>query len=497
MIMKKKIVSMLGFAIAAGAFLSSPEPVLAAKNNKPMNVLFLVADDMNSLVLGDTNRYTGKVIAPNLKKLAQDGVNFKYAYAAAPVCSPSRTAFFSGVAPWKSGIYNNAQNIGNSEPLNNDKVLSLAGMFKKSGYATFKYGKITHGWDQKEHWDDDVGHKRDKAPPGAPLAKLSGGEQDWGPIHLTEEQMNDTGGADKAIAQLEKKHDKPFFLCYGSFNPHMPWYVPQKYFDMYPLNKIVLPELKEDDLDDLPPLAKAVSDGIGSFADKVIESGKHKEAVQAYLATTTYADTQMGRVLDALEKSPYKDNTIVVFLTDNGFHLGEKHHWQKTTLWEEGTHIMLMFRAPGVTKAGGVSERFVSLLDIYPTLAELCGLTPPAYLDGRSLVPLLKNPKAPWESTAITGLCTKGKQEGVAFISIRHELGRYTRYGADQEEYYDSNKDPHEWTNQIDYPEYAATVKRLRTLVPSFEVAAKPIPSALTEERREAQKEKKKDKKKK
>jgi arylsulfatase A-like enzyme len=456
-----------------------------------MNVLFLVADDLNSWMLEDADRYAGKVIAPNLKKLAHSGVNFTRAYTAAPVCSPSRTAFFSGVAPWKSGIYNNAQTISKSEALNQDAVLSLAGLFKKSGYDTFSYGKITHGWDQKEHWNDHVGHKRDPAPPGAPLAKLSGGEQDWGPIHITEEQMNDTRGADKAIAVLKKHHEKPFFLAFGSFNPHMPWYVPQKYFDMYPLDQIVLPELKEDDLDDLPPLAKAVSDGIGSFADKVIKSGKHKEAVQAYLATTTYVDTQIGRVLDALENSPYKDNTIVVFLTDHGLHLGEKHHWQKTTLWEEGTHTLLMFRAPGVTTAGGVSERFVSLMDIYPTVAELCGLTPPAYIAGRSLVPLLKDPQAPWETTAITGLCTKGKQVGLAFISIRHELGRYTRYGSDQEEFYDTTKDPHEWTNQIDNPKYATTVEKFRALVPSFEEAAKPLPSALNPERRESQKEKK------
>lgn len=460
--------------------------------DEQMNVLFLVADDLNSWMLEDADRYAGKVIAPNLKKLAGSGVNFKRAYTAAPVCSPSRTAFFSGIAPWKSGIYNNAQTINKSEPLNQDTVLSLAGLFKKSGYDTFGYGKITHGWDQKAHWNEHVGHKRDPAPPGSPLAKLSGGEQDWGPIHLTEEQMNDTRGADKAIAVLEKQHDKPFFLAYGSFNPHMPWYVPQKYFDMYPLDQIVLPKLKEDDLDDLPPLAKAVSDGIGSFADKVIKSGKHKEAVQAYLATTTYVDTQIGRVLHALDNSPHKDNTIVVFLTDHGLHLGEKLHWQKTTLWEEGTHTLLMFRVPGVTKAGGVSERCVSLMDIYPTLAELSGLTPPAYIDGRSLVPLLKNPQAPWESTAITGLCTKGKQEGVAYVSIRHELGRYTRYGAEEEEFYDTTKDPHEWTNQIDNPTYATTIKKLRAMVPGLEEAAQPLPSALTIERTETRKGKKK-----
>ena len=461
-----------------------------------MNVLMLIADDMNSWLLEDPARYTGKVIAPKLNALRESGVNFKYAYAPAPVCSPSRTAFFSGVAPWKSGIYNNAQAINKSDALKRDGVLSLAGLFKKGGYSTFGYGKITHGWDQKEHWDDHVGHKRDPAPPGHPLAGFSGGEQDWGPTHLSEEQMNDTGGADKAIAVLKKQHDKPFFLAYGAHKPHMPWYVPKKYFDMYPLDQIILPELKEDDLDDLPPLAKAVSDGIGSFADKVIQAGKHKEAVQAYLATTTYVDTQIGRVLDALDKSPYKDNTIVVFLTDNGFHLGEKHHWQKTTLWEEGTHVLLMFRVPGVTKSGSVCERFVSLLDIYPTLAELCGLELPAYVDGRSLVPLLKDPKAPWESTAITGLCDKRKTD-LADISIRHELGRYTRYGPDQEEFYDTTKDPHEWTNQIANPEYAATVNKLRALVPSFKETAQPLPTVLTPERREAKKEKTNDKTKK
>lgn len=473
--------------------------VARSNADEPMNVLFLVADDLNSWVLEDADRYAGKVIAPNLKKLAASGVNFKSAYTAAPVCSPSRTAFFSGVAPWKSGIYNNAQAISKSQALKQDGVLSLAGLFKQSGYNTFGYGKITHGWDQKEHWNEHVGHKRDPAPPGAPLAKLSGGEQDWGVIHLAEEQMNDTGGADKAIAILNKKHDKPFFLAYGSFNPHMPWYVPKKYFDMYPLDQIILPELKEGDLDDLPPLAKAVSDGIGGFADKVIKSGKHKEAVQAYLATITYVDIQIGRVLDALDNSPYKDNTIVVFLTDHGLHLGEKIHWQKTTLWEEGTHTLLMFRAPGVTKAGGVSERFVSLMDIYPTLAELTGLTPSAHIDGRSLVPLLKDPHAPWESTAITGLCTKGKQEGDAYISIRNELGRYTRYGAKEEEFYDTTQDPHEWTNQIDNPKYIATVKKLRGLVPSHQEIAHPLPSALTQERKETrqeQKQKKTDKQK-
>jgi arylsulfatase A-like enzyme len=189
----------------------------------------------------------------------------------------------------------------------------------------------------------------------------------------------------------------------------------------------------------------------------------------------------MGRVLDALEESPYRDNTIVVFLTDHGFHLGEKHHWQKATLWEEATHCLLMFRVPGMTRAGGVSQRFVSLQDIYPTLAELCGLEPPAYLDGRSLVPLLKDPNAEWESTAITGLTSKGGP-WFAYISIRSETGRYIRYGSGQEEFYDTSQDPHEWTNRIDHPEFSQTIEMLRAAVPSLSEMATPLPSALKED---------------
>ncbi|HYW80600.1 MAG TPA: sulfatase-like hydrolase/transferase, partial [Thermoguttaceae bacterium] len=345
------------------------------------------------------------------------------------------------------------------------------------------YGKITHRWDQREHWDEKIGHRRDPAPPGAPLTPVGRGEQDWGPIHLAEEEMNDTLDANYAIKQLQAKHDKPFFLACGTFNPHMPWYVPKKYFDMFPLDEVTTPELLEHDLEDVPPLGQELTAGKSKFVDQVMEHGLHKQAVQAYLATTAYADAQMGRVLDALEQSPYRDNTIVVFLTDNGFHLGEKHHWQKATLWEEATHILLMFRVPGVTDAeGAVCRRYVSLLDIYPTLAELCGLEPPDYLDGRSLVPLLGNPEAPWESTAITGLTSKGGP-WYPYISIRNETGRYIRYKDGQEEFYDTNKDPHQWTNMIDHPEYAPVINKMRAAIPSSSDAATPLPEVLSNPR--------------
>mgnify|MGYP001814833076 FL=1 len=447
----------------------------ADAEDQPMNVLMLVADDLNSWMLNEPHRYPGKVIAPNLRKLAARGVIFTRAYTAAPVCSPSRTAFFSGVAPWNSGHYHNTPGTSSSVPLNS--ALSLAGAFKQAGYSTSGYGKITHGWDQRENWDVKLGHKRDPAPPGAPLTSVGRGEQDWGPIHLTESEMNDTMNADAAIAMLQEKHDKPFFIAFGTFNPHMPWYVPKKYFDMFPLENLPTPELLPGDLDDVPPLGRELTQGKGKFVDAVLEHGLHKEAVQAYLATTAYVDTQMGRVLDALESSSHKDNTIVVFLTDHGFHLGEKHHWQKATLWEEATHVLLTVRVPGITSAGGISKRFVSLLDLYPTLSELCGLKAATTLDGRSLVPLLKDPDANWQSTAITGLTSKGGPAWKPYISIRTDAGRYTRYQDGEEEFYDTTVDPHEWTNQVANPRFADTINGLRGIVPSLTDMATPLPN--------------------
>ena len=457
--------------------IAAPTSAKELPKQRKMNVLFLVSDDLNSWLLEDPNRYPGKVVAPNLTKLAEGGVNFTYAYTASPVCSPSRTAFFSGVAPWKSGHYHNTPGASTSKPLKN--ALSLAGFFKRAGYATAAYGKITHGWDQKEHWDEKIGHKRDPAPPGAPLTSVGRGEQDWGPIHLAEESMNDTLNANHAIKQLQKKHDKPFFIACGLFNPHMPWYVPKKYFDMFPLDKVTTPKLLKNDLDDIPPLGVDLTHRKGVYVDRVLKAGLHKQGVQAYLATTAYADAQIGRVLDALDKSPYRNNTIVVFLTDHGFHLGEKHHWQKATLWEEATHSLLMFRVPGVTPAAGaVCQRFVSLLDIYPTLADLCGLKPPSHLDGRSLAPLLKDPKAEWKSTAITGLTSKSGPWS-PYISIRNEMGRYLRYKKGQEEFYDTRKDPREWTNLIKDPEYARAIEAMRGAIPSPSGMAAPLPGLL------------------
>lgn len=467
-VMMKKLTVAPILAVFAVIMLCAQIHANDASQANRMNVLFLVVDDLNTWLLGDTNRYADKVVAPNIQRLADSGVIFSRAYTASPFCSPSRTALLSGVSPWKSGVYQNGQITSESIALQN--ATSLAKLFNKAGYYTASYGKVGHGWDVRADWDDRIPHKRDPVPPNAPLTPVGRGEQDWGPTHLREEEMRDTMYADAAIKQLQRKHDKPFLIACGLFHPHMPWYVPQKYFDMFPLDEVTTPEIMENDLDDVPPLGRALTARKSKFVEQVLEHGLHKQGVRGYLATTAYADAQIGRVLDALDKSSYRDNTIVVFMTDHGFHLGEKSHWQKGTLWEEATHCLLMFRVPGLTKAGGKSGRFVSLQDIYPTLTELCGIEPPSYIDGRSLVPLLKQPDAEWKSMAISALYDR-------YISIRTEGFRYIRYLDDQEEFYNCAKDPHEWTNQIGNPEYATEIKTLRASVPTLSEMSPPMPS--------------------
>ncbi|MEM6917232.1 MAG: sulfatase-like hydrolase/transferase, partial [Verrucomicrobiota bacterium] len=287
------------------------------------NVLLLIADDLNTWILEDPDRYAGKVVAPNLQKLGESGVVFRNAYCASPFCVPSRSAMWSGVSPHKSGVYHNQTDISASEPLKS--AVSLFKTFQQAGYYTAGFGKITHGWSD-DGFDEKVNHKRDPRPPGAPIQSVGGGEQDWGTIHLSEEEMNDTQSADRAIAALKQEHEKPFFIVCGTFNPHMAWFVPQKYYDMFPLEEVEVPPLNPDDFNDIPPLADAVVGKKRNFTNAVLEAGLHKSAVQAYLATTAYVDAQHGRVLDALESSPYRDNTIVIFISDHGFHLAEKDH---------------------------------------------------------------------------------------------------------------------------------------------------------------------------
>lgn len=434
------------------------------------NVLFLVVDDLNTWLLSNPNRYTGKVIAPNIVGLAESGVNFTQCFTSSPVCSPSRTAMLSGVVPWKSGVYENGIDVDESPALKN--VPSLPKVFQQNGYYMASYGKISHGYDTGIDWDDKINHRRDPYPPNAPLngwAKRKNGsptQMDWGPTHLSESEMNDTKYAEAAIKQLQKNHTKPFFIACGLFHPHLPWHVPQKYFDMYPIDKIELPPVNQYDLDDVPEIAKGfINNGLRTS----IESHSQvKNAIQGYLASTSYADAQIGRVLDALESSRYKENTIVVLFSDHGFHLGEKQHWTKGTLWEEATNCLLMFNVPGVTKANQLCRRTVTLQDVYPTLIELAGLPKPEHLDGNSLVPLLTESDAPWPYLALTAF--------QSHITVRTDKYRFIRYTNGSSELYDRSEDPNEWVNRTRNDEYKSIKSELSNYLPSQDEMAAAIP---------------------
>jgi arylsulfatase A-like enzyme len=278
-----------------------------------------------------------------------------------------------------------------------------------------------------------------------------------------DDELHDYEVASWAVEELNKKHDKPFFLAPGIFRPHMPWNVPQKYYDMYPLETIQLPPYKADDLDDIPEAGKKMALAMGDWKammEKEYPELEWKKAVRAYLACITYADAMIGRVLDALEKSEYKDNTIVVMWGDHGWHLNEKNHWRKFSLWEEATRAPLIYRVPGVTTAGSVCKRSVDFMNIYPTLAQLCGFEIPKHIEGASIVPLLKNANASWDIPAVT-------THGFKNHAVRTEKWRYIAYANGDEELYDEENDKYEWKNLAGDSNYKDVIKNLKKYLPA------------------------------
>lgn len=464
------------FLLASGFIAPSPNLASAAPpsgqtSEPPMNVLLLIVDDLNTWLLEDPTRYAGKVIAPNIQQLSKQGVLFHNAYTASPVCCPSRTAFLSGVAPWKSGVSRNGVKVGDSEILHD--VDSLFKTFSDEDYWIAKFGKVSHGYDTGVKYDASLNHKRTPPPPGAPLNGIarnaSGGitERDWGATHLEEDQMSDKLLADATIDALKQEHDRPFFISCGLFHPHYPWYVPQKYLDLYPLDEIQSPPVKDQDLNDVPEYGQRLVNL--SWNEKVVENGLAKEAIRGYLASVSFSDFHIGRILNALDESPHRDNTIVVLISDHGFHLGEKQQWTKATLWEEATDSVMMWRVPGVTQPDQICQRPVSLLDLYPTLVDLIGLERPKHLDGHSLLPLLKDVRSPRQQPAIT------VYDG--HMSVRTQDARFIRYWDGTTELYDRTTDPHEWTNQTNHPQFAAIKTKLASLLPAKDEVAQPLPS--------------------
>ncbi len=452
----------------AFAALMAAAPVASAVPTK-QNILFIAIDDMNDWIgclKGHPN-----TITPNLDRLATLGVNFTSAHCAAPLCNPARAALMTGRRPSSTGVYLNSQ------PYHGSKVsagaVTLNQHFKNNGYLTLGCGKIYHGT-QGRFADDQGWHEYGKTSDSfklagpSPMAGAAAQAQfDWGPTETGDEAMHDYQTAEWAAKHLGKQHDQPIFLACGFSKPHLPWYVPKKYFDMHPLDGIQLPIVKEDDLDDVPEIGKKFARASGDHA-RVTKAEAWKKGVQGYLAAITFADAMVGKVLNALEAGPNAKNTTIVLWSDHGWHLGEKSHWRKFTLWERSTRNILMVVAPGVTKAGGVCERPVSMMDVYPTLMDLAGLKAPGVQEGESLLTWLKNPKAPKKTPALTTY-----QFGNH--AVRSERWRYIRYRDASEELYDRDKDPNEWTNLAAKPEMVAVKKELAKWLPMHDEADAPI----------------------
>ncbi len=419
------------------------------------NVLFIAVDDLNDWVscLGGHPQCK----TPNIDRLAAKGLLFTRSHCAAPACNPSRAALMTGVRPFTSGVYHNPQPWRKAMP----DVVTLPQHFMAHGYEAVGSGKIYHGaFPDPASWNDYLEKGGDPKPVPDVLKdphSRAGGIV-WGVLDVENQAMNDYKMGNYAIEYLKRKHDKPFFLACGIFKPHMPWQVPRKYYDMYPLESIQLPKTLATDLDDVPPAGRKIAKPQGDHRT-ILKTDNWKYAVQGYLASIAFADEMVGRVVRALEDSPYADNTIIVLWGDHGWHLGEKQHWRKFALWEEATRAPLMITAPGVTSPNSVCERTVDFMNVYPTLAELCGLPIPEHAEGVSMLPLLKDPAMKWDRPAIT---THGRNNH----AIRSERFRYIHYADGSEELYDHNADPLEWKNLADDPKFADAKAELAKWLP-------------------------------
>lgn len=432
--------------------LSPTQSAQAADAPKKLNVLFIAIDDLNDWVGAFGGNPQAKT--PNIDRLAARGTTFARAYCAAPLCNPSRTALMSGLRPSTSGVYGNDTDW---RPLIAAKQVDTLGQhFLKHGYYVAGAGKIFHGgFPSQQDWQD-YGTKGGGGP--APKGSRGVGGIAFGAVDAEDKDLGDYDTVDYCLTQLKQSHDKPFFLACGLHKPHMPWFVPRKYYDMFPLDQVQLPKVLETDLDDVPAAGVAVAGPQGDHR-QILESGRWKEAVQAYLAAGAYADALIGRLIEGLDQSAYKDNTMIVLWGDHGWHLGEKQHWRKWTLWEEATRAPLLFVVPGMTKPGSRCERTVDFMSIYPTLADLCGLPIPSHVEGSSIRKLLENPAAAWDRPAVT-------TRGYGNHAVRSEKWRYIRYNDGSEELYDEQSDPLEWKNLAGESQYASLKTELAQWLP-------------------------------
>ena len=428
---------------------------LAPASDRP-NVLFIAIDDLNHWVthLGRNPQAQ----TPNIDRLAAMGVSFTNAHCAVPACEPSRCALLGGRRPWTSGCYKN----GHAWKKFQAPGEGLSAQFLAAGYHVAGAGKLYHSMDYlPKEWSEYMS-KEGMSGNGPGVDKMDGYHVDKIHPDLKDEDIIDWHSTDYCIERIRSaKADQPFFLACGLYKPHLAFVAPRKYYEAFPLETIELPPHREDDLDDIPPAGIKMANPKGDHA-KFLESGRWKAAIQSYLATCAYTDMNVGRLLDALEASPHKDNTIIVLWGDHGWSLGEKEHWRKFALWEETTRVPYLWVAPGVTQPGTRSSRPVDLMSVYPTLCELAGIEVPAHVEGKSIVSLLEDPKAAWSHPAIT---THGRGNH----AVRTEEHRYIRYADGSEELYAHPEDPYEWKNLAGLPESEEIKKRLAKWLPEKE----------------------------
>jgi arylsulfatase A-like enzyme len=452
-------------AIALNPF---PFSQAAVATNKP-NVILIIADDLNDWI-GPMKGHP-QVKTPNLDKLAARGVTFLNAQVSAPICNPSRASFFTGRRPSTTGIYNNNQLAMPHIP----RGVALNDYLRKFGYTSLGAGKIYHYRQfRQEDWDRVVFHgddtlpnhqaKRRPAPFGYRMFTESTPSEPFNE-QRAESELVDAKTVSWCIDQLNQQ-ESAFFMACGIHRPHTPWDVPKKYFNLYPLESVQLPSVLTNDLADVPPAGVNFARPNGPHS-AVLRDGVWKDRVRAYLASISYADAQIGRLLDALEKSKHRDNTIIIFVSDHGWHLGEKEHWAKSALWRQATRVPLIWVAPGVTTAGTKCERAVDLTALFPTVCELTGVPVPKHAESVSIKPLLKDPAAEWKQPAIT-THLRGNH------AITTEQWRYIRYADGSEELYSQKNDPNEWTNLAAEPKHAEIKKQLAQYLPQQN--AQPVP---------------------
>ena len=430
-----------------------------ARGNETPNVLLISIDDLNDWVgcLGGNSQAS----TPHIDRLAERGILFSNAHCQAPICNPSRTSFMLGLRPSTTGIYVNRPWFRLTK--RNVNRTTMSQYFGQHGYKTITAGKIYHG-----SRVDKASFQLTGPRPGQRLSiderlvpdiGSSSKLWDFGPQVYDEREFGDAVTASWVIEQLRKEHAKPFFMAAGFYRPHVPFYAPQRFFDSHPLRAVHTPDVKQDDCDDLPTAALELTNlTVPPSHSWFVENNQWKPAVQAYLASVSFTDAQVGRLLDALDHSPHAHNTIVVLFSDHGFHLGEKQRWAKQSLWERSTRVPLIISLPNGLQ-GKTCKRPVELLSIYPTLLDLCGLPARDDLEGVSLKPLLNDPEAVWEHVAVTTYQRNNH-------AVRSQHYRYIRYADGSEELYDHRVDPHEWNNLAGHAGMSPLIKQHAAWLP-------------------------------